>query len=564
VNLRLYRAFTMAEALDAVKRDLGPDASIVHTRTFRRGGFLGIGRRTVVEVTATVDPKRSTRREAPRNNPRHAEARRAYRERRTQNRVESKSSASSKALEANRLDLLAAIEQHRRDAESAQDRSTAPVNPAEGRRPQVGVPTNSGAQERGTPAPGRGASPMVNASAASHPSLFAHPQEKGAAAASTRSADAASTRRQSPPADAAPGVDRGAAVSPVARRFILKSTSPEPATPPQQAHGGAASGGGAASPGPRSESSLPDLGRTMQEEMFAIRSMVSKVLEQQERQRHHRPDGRSEPDRQMPRALFDFYLRLVGQELSDELADQIVASVEEELGPEELADGDTLRRAVLRRLEELIPVADTPVLEAATDGRPLTVALIGPTGVGKTTTLAKLAATFKLHHGKSVGLVTSDTYRIAAVEQLRTYANIIGLPVKVVLTPPEMRQACHQLRECDVILIDTAGRSQRDRGKLEELQQFIDAADPHEVHLVLSSTASERVLVQEAEAFSQVRCDKIILTKLDEAVSFGTLVNVVRTIGKNLSFVTTGQEVPDHIEPGRTDRLANLVLGGEL
>ena len=195
------------------------------------------------------------------------------------------------------------------------------------------------------------------------------------------------------------------------------------------------------------------------------------------------------------------------------------------------------------------------------DGRPLTIALVGPTGVGKTTTLAKLAASFKLRHQRRVGLITADTYRIAAVDQLRTYANIIGLPLQVVLTPAEMRQAVHALKHCDVILIDTAGRSQNDACRLGELREFLEAARPHETHLVLSSTASEKVLLREAEAFVTVGVDKVILTKLDEAVSFGMVVTALRRIGRELSFFTTGQEVPDHIEVSEPRRLAELVLG---
>jgi flagellar biosynthesis protein FlhF len=181
--------------------------------------------------------------------------------------------------------------------------------------------------------------------------------------------------------------------------------------------------------------------------------------------------------------------------------------------------------------------------------------------VGKTTTLAKLAATFKLRDKKKVALVTIDTYRIAAVDQLRTYANIIKVPLHVVLSPEELSDALAQCRGYDVVLIDTAGRSQRDCDRLDDLRQFIAMADPHEVHLVLSSTASQQVLEQAVDRFTKVRIDRIIFTKLDEAVSFGVLLNVVRRVNKQLSYVTTGQEVPHQIEPGRSERLADLILG---
>jgi len=265
----------------------------------------------------------------------------------------------------------------------------------------------------------------------------------------------------------------------------------------------------------------------------------------------------------VPQQLFDAYLHLVSQDLSEDIADQVVQAVRSQLSADDLADPARVRTAVAAQLARCIPVAECPVALESPDERPLTIALVGPTGVGKTTTLAKLAASFKLRHERSVGLITCDTYRIAAVDQLRTYANIIGLPLEVVLTPSEMPRAMHALAGCDVILIDTAGRSQRDTDRLVELREFLRQADPHEVHLVLSSTASEKVLLQEAEAFVGVGAQKVVLTKLDEAVSFGMLVNVIRSIGRELSFFTTGQEVPDHIEIGRADRLADLMLAAE-
>jgi flagellar biosynthesis protein FlhF len=270
----------------------------------------------------------------------------------------------------------------------------------------------------------------------------------------------------------------------------------------------------------------------------------------------------------MPQQLFDYYLKLIAQDISEELADQIINDVRDDLKMIDMQDDTIVRATVLRHLADYIPCVDETDGGAAVpyekplDDRPLTIALVGPTGVGKTTTVAKLAASYKLRQGRKVGLITCDTYRIAAVDQLRTYANIIGLPLEVVLTPADMERAVWRMRDCDVILIDTAGRGQNDATRLDELRQFIEIADPHEVHLVLSSTASEKVLVQEAEAFSNVGVDKLVFTKLDEAVSFGMLITVARKLGAQLSFFTTGQEVPDHLEIGRPTRLAELILGG--
>jgi flagellar biosynthesis protein FlhF len=339
-----------------------------------------------------------------------------------------------------------------------------------------------------------------------------------------------------------------ARAAPTARRFILNEPSVLCATANRTAAHGPSSG----------------QSQAMQEELSEIRSMVSQMLERQ-------PAGRGGDPPRLPQQLLDMYLRLIGQDLSEDLADQVVRAVRDELDDEQLNDDSQVRNAVLHHLARIVPVTSDAAFVPKADGGPVVIAMVGPTGVGKTTTLAKLAATFKLHHNLQVGLITADTYRIAAVEQLRTYANIIGLPLEVVLTPAQMREAIDRLSGrdaaeggCDVILIDTAGRSQNDTGRIDELREFVQVAKPDQVHLVLSSTSGERVLLREAEAFSPLGIHRIVLTKLDEAVSFGMLINVIRKVGKQLSFVTTGQEVPEHLEPGRADRLADLVLGGPL
>ncbi len=298
---------------------------------------------------------------------------------------------------------------------------------------------------------------------------------------------------------------------------------------------------------------VPPAQSDLSEDVRALKQMVGHVL--QSTRSAHLPT--------MPDAIFQQYLKLIGAEVADEIAGSIIAKAQDDLSPNDLTDPVAVRACVERHLADHLPVSED-LLEPkpTTDNRPLTIALIGPTGVGKTTTLAKLAATFKLRYAKRVALITCDTYRIAAVEQLRTYANIIGLPVHVALTPNEMAAACESLADYDVILIDTAGRSQRDTARLDELAALLTAAKPHQTHLVLSSAASQRVLEQATQRFADLNPDHLIFTKIDEAVSFGVLVNVAKTIDANLSFLTTGQEVPDHIEPGSASRIAKLVLDG--
>lgn len=306
------------------------------------------------------------------------------------------------------------------------------------------------------------------------------------------------------------------------------------------------------------------------EDLAAVKHMVAKMMRQQKAaaalagssgdQAAANSASACTPD--LPDPLVDQYLKLLEQEVAEELAEEIVSTVAKATPAADLDDAEKLERAMLAEIAKRLPTdPEAGTLQPGTEGRPRTIALIGPTGVGKTTTLAKLAATFKLKQGKKVGLITMDTYRIAAVEQLRTYAGIIGLPLKVVNTKEDLAEALHAYRDLDAVLIDTAGRSQRASDKLGELKEILKTAAPHEVHLVLSSTVSQRVLLETIERFAAVDHDRIIFTKLDEAVTGGVLLNVARRVGKKVSYITTGQEVPHQIEPGSSDRLAELVMG---
>jgi flagellar biosynthesis protein FlhF len=190
-------------------------------------------------------------------------------------------------------------------------------------------------------------------------------------------------------------------------------------------------------------------------------------------------------------------------------------------------------------------------------------ALVGPTGVGKTTTIAKLAANFRLREERRVGLITVDMYRIAAVEQLRTYADIIDLPMEVVSTPREMRAAGDRLSGLELVLVDTAGRSPRDDVRLQELKSMLAEAQADEVHLVLSGAASARNSISIARRFADVGVTALLVTKLDEASGYGNLLSVARSSGLPLSYVTHGQDVPDDIAPADGSKLTRMILGME-
>jgi flagellar biosynthesis protein FlhF len=262
----------------------------------------------------------------------------------------------------------------------------------------------------------------------------------------------------------------------------------------------------------------------------------------------------------LPGALVPTYSQLIEADVPEVLCRRLVQFVSDQLEPEDLAQPESIRAALCTAVEQCIPVAG-PIRPVP--GTRRIVALVGPTGVGKTTTVAKLAANLKLTQGARVGLITVDTYRIAAVEQLRTYAEIIDLPLAVANSPAEMRRAIEGLGDVDLVLIDTAGRSPRDEVKIRELAEFLQQARPDEVYLVLSAVAGERSLRSALERFSTVQVDRLILTKLDEADSLGGLLSVLGLSSRPVSYITTGQGVPDDIEPASRKRLARLILKQE-
>jgi flagellar biosynthesis protein FlhF len=309
---------------------------------------------------------------------------------------------------------------------------------------------------------------------------------------------------------------------------------PRPATPPELLH-----------PPRRQTAQLTDV----HEQIAELQTMVKQLC------RRSRIGGTND----LPEELFGLFTKLidadVGEQLAHELIDRLRSDARSELG-----NPSMLQARISAMIEADIRVSG-PV--KITPGRCRAVALVGPTGVGKTTTIAKLAANYRLKDKRRVGLITVDTYRVAAVEQLRTYANIIDLPMQVVHAPDEMREAMQRMAGMDLVLIDTAGRSPKDEVRLHELRAFLNEAVADEVHLVLSSVATSRTLEQTAERFAAAGTTALVLTKLDEANGLGNLVPVLRSCRLPLSYLTDGQNVPDDIEVADPSRLAKLILGME-
>lgn len=261
---------------------------------------------------------------------------------------------------------------------------------------------------------------------------------------------------------------------------------------------------------------------------------------------------------ELPESLFRLFTDMIEADVPEDLAREFLEQVRTTTSGPELQDPKLLQTHLCRLVEEKLSTTGPIRVEP---GRRRLVALVGPTGVGKTTTIAKLAAHYRLRERRNVGLITVDTYRIAAVEQLRTYAEIIDLPMHVVATPREMRETIRRVEHLDLVLMDTAGRSPRDEIKLQELKAFLTEAHADEVHLVLSAVAAPRTLELTAEQFATVGTTALILTKLDEASTLGHLLPLLQNCRLPLSYLTTGQNVPDDIEVADVQRVARLVLG---
>lgn len=189
------------------------------------------------------------------------------------------------------------------------------------------------------------------------------------------------------------------------------------------------------------------------------------------------------------------------------------------------------------------------------------VVLVGPTGVGKTTTIAKLAGRFALMEKKKVGLITIDTYRIGAVEQLKTYAEIMGIPFRVVINPKDMNEAVKSMDDCEMILVDTTGRSSKNTMQIVELRAYIDRLEEKEVHLVISGTTKNSDIKAIIEGYKPLGFESLIITKLDETTTYGPILNILDMSNKPIAYITEGQSVPDDIKEADKEYIVNLILG---
>lgn len=269
------------------------------------------------------------------------------------------------------------------------------------------------------------------------------------------------------------------------------------------------------------------------------------------------------PENELPDKNIAFlrliFHQLIENEVDEQYVNQIITEIEASLKKE--TDVSKILANFYQKI--VLKLGQTKTLEVVS-GKTRYVFFIGPTGVGKTTTIAKLAYSLLEQKKAKVALLAADTYRIAAVDQLRTYAEIMNIPLYVIYSETELAEQKEELQKYDVILVDTAGRSHRNREQRDDIERLIRSvpAEAREVYLVLSATTKYRDLVKIAEAYSEIAEYRLIFTKLDETDTIGNIFNIKMLTGAPLSYATNGQNVPDDISKIDSQNVARQLLGG--
>ena len=505
-----------------VKDELGRDAVILHTKRYRQGGFLGYKSKEVVEVTAAVDdaphrprvklPPASRRRPTAEESvppvtsplPRQSAPRQVLRQYKTAGTEEGVSLARSAELAA-------------RLGEAPAEMAFIPMDPPS--TPKVRRATSKAhaaypAEAAVHAVPKRVSYPPSAAASPMSPGAKMEPMTVPVVSATTGTGEAVA-----PPTES---ISAQAPEAPVPRIIKAASSGPSPAAVSN------------------AERERGEKIQALEDELAQMRKMLRQVMSQ----------PRTEDE------ILSLQDALKAQAINEQVMQDIIRKIPQVmlLAPH---DSEDAHKALSEYLHGALKTGTGIGLK---DGRPKIVALIGTTGVGKTTTIAKIAARFVLEKGVSVALITADTYRISAVDQLRTYSDIIGLPLEIVYSAAELKAAIRKHKDKKLILIDTAGRSQNNEYQMQELKEFLEEEPGIEKHLVMSATTKERDAEKILERFSACRPDRILFTKTDETDSLGFIVNLLFDRRLALSYLTNGQSVPDDIEPARPEALAKLLL----
>ncbi len=303
----------------------------------------------------------------------------------------------------------------------------------------------------------------------------------------------------------------------------------------------------------------------IEEKLDSIHKMIRTKIDKEEKEP---VSEESKPQKPSPssvnfKSLKLIYNKLLDNEVDEKYANIIINDIENSLKKE--SNLDSILASVYQKI--ILKLGEPAVIND--NDRKKVIFFVGPTGVGKTTTIAKLASDYKLNRNKKVGMITADTYRIAAVEQLNTYASILDVPVNVIYTPTEIVENIKDLDHNDMIFVDTAGRSHKNLSQRDEIIEMINLVKESEldfeieIFLVLSVTTKYKDLVAIADAYKQLTDMRLLFTKIDETSALGNILNIRWYTDAPLSYSTYGQNVPDDIEKLDVQKLAKYLLGGE-
>ena len=315
---------------------------------------------------------------------------------------------------------------------------------------------------------------------------------------------------------------------------------------------------------PVKETSVPDYAYSSEQQFKERLDNLSELLEQKLNNNFQEEIIENESSEEM-----DFvrvvYNTLLKNEVSEKYVNQIMDEVERFIRP-----GSNVDLILPNIYQKLILKFGQPKTIDLSGNKTKVVFFIGPTGVGKTTTIAKIASKYKVEFNRKIAFITADTYRIAATEQLRIYANILDAPMSIVYAPEEINEEIEKYSDYDLVFVDTAGfshRNEQQRNDTKRLLSSVDEEHRKEIYLVLSATTKYQDLLDIIDIYKTILGDitnyKLIFTKLDETSCYGNLLNIKLYADADLSYVTTGQNVPDDIEVFDTQKIVKQLLGGK-
>lgn len=297
----------------------------------------------------------------------------------------------------------------------------------------------------------------------------------------------------------------------------------------------------------------------IEQKLDSLQSMLEKQMKEQVAPVPEKEENRVDEPNEAMVCVQMIYNQLIANEVEEIYANKVLGEIEQSLKPD--ASVDNILSSIYQKL--VLKLGQTKTLEIES-GKAKFIFFIGPTGVGKTTTIAKLASSLKLSRKAKVALFTADTYRIAAVDQLRSYATILNIPLRVIYSESEMKEAMEDFKDYDIVLIDTAGRSHKNREQRDDIEKLINSIpeDRRDIYLVVSATTKYKDLVKITETYSEISKYSLIFTKLDETGCIGNILNVKMLTGAPLSYATFGQNVPDDITKINPQTIAKQLLGG--